>query len=106
MDEDFARLTVDIEIEQDVLVDLVIVPEIVGIYRISPLRGTGVGVAREDRRGPEIVAGALIGIPRAWIGGAVIDEFELGVVANPAPYRPAAVLPVICRPRRNAKVLA
>ena len=71
------RLAVDRQIEQQVFVDLVIVVEIVRIELIGPHRLAGIGVAREDRGGPFVVAFALVGIPRPGIAGAVEDQIGL-----------------------------
>src|SRR6185437_9503480 len=79
MDEDLARLAVDVEVEQNILIDLVIVPE--------------------------IVTGPLVRIPRSRIGSAVIDEVELRVVADPAPHGATAIFPMVRWPTRDSQIL-
>ena len=66
---------------------------------IRPRRLPGVGIAREDRHRILVVARPLIGIPRARVAGAVVEEVELGVVAVPAPGGAAAALPLFTLPR-------
>src|SRR3954468_24296727 len=63
-------------------------------------------MAREDRRRPLVVTGTYFGIPGARIGGAVVDEIELGIVCDPAPGAAAADLPLIRGPRRDPEILA
>ena len=48
MDQDFARLPIDREIEQDVLVDSVVVEEVVRTVLIEPDRFAGIDIAREN----------------------------------------------------------
>src|SRR4051812_30863633 len=59
-DEDFARLSVDRQVEQDLLVDAVVVVHVMRRPLVKPERLAGVGVAREDAGGPLVVAGTLI----------------------------------------------
>ena len=73
---------------------------------IEPDRLPVVGTPREDAGGPLVVALAQLGIPWPGVRGAVIEEIEIGVVGDPAPHRPAADLPGVVRPRRDAEVFA
>ena len=52
MDEDLAGLTVDRQVEQDALVDLVVVEEIMRGDLIGPFGRARIGIAGEDRRRP------------------------------------------------------
>ena len=88
--QDLPHLPVDVEIDQDVLVDAVIVPGIVRGLLVGPLRFPRIGVPREDRHRPLVVARPLVGIPGSGVAGAVVEEVELGIVAVPAPGRAAA----------------
>ncbi len=81
-----------------ILVDPVVVPAIVRGLLVRPLRLPGVGVPREDRHRPLVVAGPLIGIPGSGVAGAVVEQVELRVVAVPAPRRAAAPFPLIALP--------
>src|SRR4051812_25385254 len=105
-DEYFSRLPFDRQIEQHVFIDAVVVVEIVRRELIRPYRLAGVGLARENRRAPFVVAGPLLGVPRPGVAGAIVDEIELRIVGDPAPYRAAADLPRLRRPARNAQILA
>jgi hypothetical protein len=49
---------------------------------------------------------ASAGIPGAGIGRTVVEEVELGVVADPSPHRARRDLPGFGRPRGHAEVLA
>src|SRR4051794_41643451 len=71
------------------------IEKVMRVDLIGPFRAAGIGIARENCRGPEIVATALVGIPGAWIGGTVVNQVELGIIGDPAPYRAAAYLPPI-----------
>src|SRR6185312_6268499 len=42
----------------------------------------------------------------ARIPASVVDEVELGVVADPSPDAPAAALPLVGGPARHAEILA
>ena len=83
------------EIDEDVLIDAVVVPGVVRRLLIGPLRLSGIGIPREDRHRPFVVAGPLVGIPGSGVSGAVIEKVEFGIVAVPAPGRAAASLPLI-----------
>ena len=72
MDQDLAILSVDVEVDQHVFIDLVMIEQIVRIDLISPFGGAGIGVASEDCRRPQIVAWPLVRIPGARVCGAVI----------------------------------
>src|SRR5207247_11245477 len=89
------------EIDQDVLVDAVVVPGIVRRLLIGPFRLPGIGIPREDRHRPFVVAGPLIRIPGPGVPAAVVQEVQLRVVAVPAPGRPAASFPLIALPALN-----
>ena len=106
MKQDLPRLAVEVEIDEHVLLDFVVVPEVVGIELVGPMRIAAVGVAGEKGCRPEVVAGALIRVPGTGIGGSVVNEIEVRIVGEPAPHGSAADLPGVWRPRADAEVLA
>ena len=75
--EDLSHLPLDVEIDQDVLIDPVVVPGIVRRLLVGPLRLSRVGIPREDRHRPLVVARPLIGIPGSGVPSAVIKKVEL-----------------------------
>ena len=66
---------------------------------IKPDRFARVGIAREDAGGKFVIARAILGVPRAGIGGAVIDQVEFRVVGNPSPDATAADFPCVGQAR-------
>src|SRR5262249_23843642 len=48
----------------------------------------------------------LVGIPRAWVSGAVIEKVEFWVVAVPPPSGAAAFLPFLAFPSRNSQIFS
>src|SRR5882724_18510 len=90
-------------LEQDVLVDTVVVPLIVGGHLIGPLRMPGVRLRREDGHRPLVVARPLVGVPGPRVADAVVEEVELGVVGIPAPGGATAALPLIALPGGDAE---
>src|SRR6185437_16897761 len=72
---------------------------------VEPVRLTRVGITRENAGGPLVVARPLIGVPRTRVAGAVVDEVELRVVADPSPGPAPTLLPRVGRPGRHAEVL-
>jgi hypothetical protein len=106
MDQHLTRGAVDLQIDKYVFVDFIMIEEVVRVDLIGPFGAPGIRVAREDRGGPEVIAAALIGIPGAWVSRAVVDQVQLGVIGDPAPYRTAADLPAIGRPACDAEVLS
>src|SRR5205085_5137646 len=96
--QDLAHLPAELEVDQHVLIDPVVVLRVVRSLLIRPRRFARIGIAREDRHRPLVLAWSLIGIPRAGVAGAVVEEIELGVVAVPAPRRAAATLPFLALP--------
>jgi len=102
--EDLTPAALEVEVDEDLLVHGVVVEHVVRRQLIGPYGFAGGGPAREDRVGPLVVAGPLLGVPRAGVRGAVVDEVEVGVVGDPAPHRPAADLPRFRRPRRDAEL--
>jgi hypothetical protein len=79
-DEHAADLAARRKVEEQVLVDRIVVEEVVRDGLVEPPRLAGVRVPGEDAAGPLVVARPLIGIPRAWIAGAVVDQIQLGIV--------------------------
>ncbi|MGY2937866.1 hypothetical protein ACVWZ6_007468 [Bradyrhizobium sp. GM6.1] len=106
VDQHLARLSIQFEIDEHILVDLVVVEQVVRVDLVSPFGAAGVGVAGKDCGAPEIVAAALVGVPWARIGCAVVDQIEFGIVGDPSPHRAAADLPAVGRPRLHAEILA
>ena len=56
-----------------ILVHAVVIEKVVRAELVEPVRFAGIRVARENSRGPFVVAGPLLGIPRAGIAGPVED---------------------------------
>ena len=96
--QDFSHLPANVGIHQDVLVDPVVVPAVMGRLLVRPFRDPGVGIPREDRHRPLVVARTLIGIPRPGVPGAVVQKIQIGIVAVPAPGRAAASFPLVALP--------
>ena len=92
-------------IEQHVLVDAIVVPRIVRRHLIHPANLTRLRVLGPQRHRPLVVARTLVGVPRARVTRAVIEQVQRGIVGVPAPRRTAATLPLIALPRRDAEVL-
>src|SRR4029450_13642840 len=69
-------------------------------------RLAGVGITREDRRRPFVVARTQIRVPDTGIAGAVEEESGPGVVGDPTPAGRPPQLPLLRRPRRDPQVLA
>ena len=80
MNKYLACLTLDRQIEHEVLVDAVVIEKIVRVVLIRPHRFAGFRASREDGARPLVVAGPEARIPGAGIRRAVEDEVELGVV--------------------------
>src|SRR5439155_26784546 len=74
MEQHLPRTPANGEIREDVFVDAVVVVEIVGADLHRPLRTAAVSVAREQCRGPLVVARTLIRVPRPRVRRAVIDK--------------------------------
>src|SRR5271154_4557648 len=104
MKNSFARLAVDLQINQDVLVDGVVVVIIMRAILIGPNCFAGFRTARKNRCRPFVVARSPFGVPGSRIRSSVIDEIEFGIVGDPAPYRAAADFPEIFRPCRHAQI--
>src|SRR5579884_2023600 len=81
------------------------VKEIVRRRLVVPDGLARIDVAREDSGRPLVVAGPLVGVPRAGIANAIINELGCGIIADPAPDRPAPDLPGFRRPGLDAEVL-
>src|SRR4051794_17976274 len=106
MNQNFPRRTIDIEIDEDILIDFIVVEEVMRVDLVGPFGAPRIGIAGEDHSAPEVIAAALVGIPWARIGGAVIDQVEFGIVGDPAPDRAAPNLPAIRGPTGDAEILA
>ena len=101
-----AQAAADLEVHEHALVDAVEVVHVVRRGLIRPLRHAVVGIAREERGRPLVVAGTERRIPHAGIPGAVVEEVELRVVRDPSPHRPAAELPLLAGPGGDAEIAA
>src|SRR5436190_2287584 len=91
---------------QNRLVDVVVVVNVVRRRLVKPQGVAAVDVAGENARRPFIVAGPLVGVPRARIARPIINCLGSRVVADPAPHIAAAELPDFRWPRFDAEVLA
>ena len=105
MGEGRNRFAVDFAIGEYTLVNAVVIPAIVRRHLIGKLGYAGVRIAPEEGHGPLVVAGALRGIPRARITGAVVEQVELRIVCKPAPRRAASEFPLISFPGLQAGIL-
>src|SRR6185437_2036137 len=92
-------------VEEHVLVDAIIVPCIVRRHLVHPAHFTRLRILSPERHRPLVVARTLIGVPRARISGAMVEEVEGGIVGIPTPRGAAAAPPFVTLPRRNAEVL-
>src|ERR1700733_7796161 len=72
MQEHLARVAVHSHVDQDLLVDPVVIVLVMRVILQRPFGGPGIGIAREQRRGPFVVARTLLLIPGARIAGTVI----------------------------------
>ena len=104
--EHLAHLAVDLDVGEDVLVDAVVVPLVVGRHLVGPARHSGIRIPSEEGHRPLVVSGAHHRVPGAGVAGAVVDEVQLGVVGVPAPGRASADLPLVALPRVEARVRA
>ena len=75
-------------------------------HLVGPLHFAVVRVAGEDGHRPLVVARTLVGVPRAGVTRAVVEQVQLGIVRIPAPGGAAAPLPLVALPGRDAEVLA
>ena len=102
--QQLARLAVDLLVGQDVLVDAVKVPFVMGRHLIEPLGHAGIGVAGHDGHRPLVVARTLRRVPGRGVAGAVIDQVQVRVIGIPAPGGAAADLPLVAFPAVEAAV--
>src|SRR4051794_9457612 len=80
MDEHLAGLSLPVHVEQDQLVDVIPVMKIVRGCLVEPSGLARISIAGENAGGPLVVAGALVGVPRTWITGPVIEKVEIWIV--------------------------
>src|SRR5262245_40155827 len=106
MHERFVRLAVDGEINEHAFIDAIVVPSVVGRHLIRPFCFPSIRIAGKDRHGPFVFTRTLVGIPRAWVSGAVIEKVEFWVVAVPPPSGAAAFLPFLAFPSRNSQIFS
>src|SRR6478672_5265364 len=99
---DRAAATVPRNVSEDDLVDVVMVEQVMRGGLVEPNGFAGIHVTSEDSGGPFVVAGPLVGIPRARVADAIINELRLGVIAEPTPGSAAADLPRLGRPRLDS----
>src|SRR4051812_31196732 len=104
MDENFSRLAVDWQVEENVFVYCVVVKQIMGAELVKPDHFTSVCIASENSGGKLVVPGARVGVPRPRIRGTVINEVEFGIIRNPSPCAAATNFPCIRRPGFYAEV--
>src|SRR5207245_2002376 len=80
----------------------VVVPDVVVDHLVVPLVLAGLRVDRDDRRGEEVLAGALAAVEVVRrVAGREVDRPGLGIDGRGLPDRRTAVLPDlrVCRPR-------
>ena len=69
-EQHLALLAVYRQIQNQIFVYPVVIELVVRAPLVKPDRLAGVGLAREDAAGPLVVAGTLLGVPGAGVGGA------------------------------------
>src|SRR5947208_3398259 len=106
MDEHLALLSLDWQVEHEMLVDGIVIEEIVRVVLVRPDGFARVRPPSEERARPFVVAGAKLRIPGTRVRSAVEDQIQLGIVRNPAPRTGAADLPHVWRPRRDAEIFS
>ena len=100
VNECLTSLSLHRHVDENVLVDGVKIPIVVGCDLERPHELSSVGIASEDGARPFVVAGTDVLVPRAGVGRAVIDEVERGIVRQPTPHGAAADLPRVAGPTR------
>jgi hypothetical protein len=106
MNENLPLCPADVLVGEDHLTDAVVVPPVVWRHPVNPSGVSGVDIAREDGHRPFVVARPLARIPGAGIGGAVVDQVELGVVGVLSTGRRSAELPMLAFPSLQARIFA
>src|SRR5688572_5667163 len=104
MHQHLSRRPADRQIDEDVLVDRIVVPHVVRRHLEGPHELARVRITGEDRTRPLVVARPLLGVPRSWIAGAVVDEIELGIVGEPTPDSAGTRLPRLGGPGGDAQI--
>jgi hypothetical protein len=90
--EEFARLAVDLDVEQDRGLHAIPIVSVVGRSLEPPDQFSVVGVERHDGAGPQIAAGAALpGAHRVRVASAPINQIELRVVGSGKPGHAAAM---------------
>ena len=74
MNQDFAQLSIDGQIEQNVFVHAIVVVIVVRIDLIGPNGFAGFRTPRKYSASPLVVSGTLVGIPGTGIGCSVVDQ--------------------------------
>ena len=91
-------LAVDGHVEQRGRARHVVAPQVVRHLLETPFQRAGLHIERDDRHGPEVVAGSPgAGGLRRRIAGAEVEQPELGIERRRVPHRAAAVLPSLVR---------
>ena len=106
VEQGFAHLALDLDVDEDHFVDPVIVPFVMGGHLIDPLGHAGIHVAGEDSHRPPVVARALHRVPGAGVARTVVHQVEIRVIGVPAPSGAAADLPLVTLPCIGARILA
>src|SRR3954463_10858482 len=99
MNENFAVLSVDRQIQQNVFVHRVIVEKIVRTELVKPDCFSRVRISRENSSRELVVSRAGIGVPWSRVCRAVINKVKFWIVRDPTPYTAATDLPRVWRPR-------
>ena len=106
MNEKLSRRPADILLGEDHFINAVVVPFVVRRHLVNPSGVPGVDITREDGHRPFVVARPLARVPGAGIGGAVVDQVELGIVGVPSPGGGPATLPLVTLPGLQARIFA
>src|SRR3982751_2708050 len=87
-------------IEEDLLIDAVVVPDIMWRRLVVPLQHAVIGAESNDGIGVQIVAAAHVAVEvRARVAGAPIDEIQRRIIGTGNPGRAPTPLPGIAGPR-------
>ena len=98
--DQFARLSVDLGVEDDRCLHPIVVVSIVGRHLVIPGHFARISIQSDHRTGPKIIALATLpGVHRVGITSSPIDEIQIGIVAAGEPGHAAAMLHrVLVRP--------
>src|SRR5438552_18971990 len=104
MDEDLPWPAIHGQVGEDHLRSGIVVPTVVWRELVRPHQRAVLWPAGQDAGGPLVVAGALLGIVRRRIPGAVVEQVEVRIVGHPSPHRRTTILPHVGGPARERQL--